>query len=273
MNMGTTTKILFISLLFLSSTFLARSGEVDDQRDFSYDENAENGPANWGNIHPDEWGTCNNGTMQSPIDILNKGVEVVSNLGTLQKYYKSSEATLTNRGHDVMLRWDDGGYLRINEIQYQLKQIHWHIAAEHTIDGKRFDMEGHLVHETSDGKKFAVIGVHYKIGLVPDLFLTRIEKDLKAIADQNGGERAIGKIDPNLITLDGRKYYRYNGSLTTPPCTETVVWTIDGKVKTVTRRQIKLLQDAVHDGFEYNARLVQPLNGRPIKLNKPWPYI
>ncbi|MCE2055285.1 hypothetical protein HAX54_042331 [Datura stramonium] len=196
---------------------------VDDE--FSYDENAENGPANWGKI----WRDCS-GHMQSPIDLLNKGVEV-SNSGILQKHYKPARATLSNRGHDMMLRWDgDAGYLKINGTQYQLQQVHWHTPSEHTIDGKRFDMEAHLVH-ISNGGNIAVIGILYEIGLLPDTLLT----------------------------------------ITTPPCTEGVVWTIGGKVKSVTRRQIKLLQDAVADGFEFNARPIQPLNGRPIKFNKPWP--
>ncbi|KAF3615759.1 Alpha carbonic anhydrase 7, partial [Capsicum annuum] len=246
--------------------------DPDDESDFSYDENAVNGPGNWSNIHPD-WIKCNTGKMQSPIDFPNKKVEVVSNLGILQKFYKPSNATLLNRGHDIMLRWDNGGFLKINGTQYQLKQVHWHTPSEHTIDGKRFDMEGHLVHETDDGKNIAVIGVLYEIGLLPDLFLKIIEKDLKALADKKDAEKAIGIIDPNLIKLDGKKYYRNMGSLTVPPCSENVVWTIDAKVKTVTRKQIKLLRDAVHDGYEFNARPVQPLNDRPIKFNKPWPFI
>ncbi|PHT46847.1 Alpha carbonic anhydrase 7 [Capsicum baccatum] len=201
----------------------------DDESDFSYDENAVNGPGNWSNIHPD-WIKCNTGKMQSPIDFPNKKVEVVSNLGILQKFYKPSNATLLNRGHDIMLRWDNGGFLKINGTQYQLKQVHWHTPSEHTIDGKRFDMEGHLVHETDDGKNIAVIGILYEIGLLPDLFLKIIEKDLKALADKKDAEKAIGIIDPNLIKLDGKKYYRNMGSLTVPPCSENVVWTIDGKL-------------------------------------------
>ncbi|KAH0659649.1 hypothetical protein KY289_028397 [Solanum tuberosum] len=192
--------MLFISFAFLSSAFLAKSGEVDDESEFSYVENAENGPANWSNIHPN-WIKCKSGKLQSPIDFPNNKVEIVSNLGILQKFYKPSNATLLNRGHDIMLRWDDGGFLKINGTQYRLKQVHWHTPSEHTIDGKR-----------------------------------------------------------------------YMGSLTVPPCTENVIWTIDGKVKTVTRKQIQLLRDVVHDGFEYNARPIQPLNGRPIKFNKPWSF-
>ncbi|KAM3307494.1 bifunctional monodehydroascorbate reductase and carbonic anhydrase nectarin-3 [Capsicum chacoense] len=263
------TKILFISSLFLSSAlFLARSGEVDDESDFSYDENAVNGPGNWSNIHPD-WIKCNTGKMQSPIDFPNKKVEVVSNLGILQKFYKPSNATLLNRGHDIMVRWDgDAGFLKINETQYKLQQVHWHTPSEHTINGKRFDMEAHLVHASSDGKT-AVIGILYTIGLLPDILQTKLEKDLIALADKEGAERAIGIVDPNIIKLDGTTYYRYIGSLTTPPCTEGVVWTIDGKVNSATSGQIKLLQNAVVNGFESNARPFQPSNGRPIKFNKP----
>ncbi|XP_055831094.1 bifunctional monodehydroascorbate reductase and carbonic anhydrase nectarin-3-like [Solanum dulcamara] len=264
MNMATIIKIFFFSFLFLSSAFLARPQEVDDASDeFSYDENAKNGPANWGKI----WRNCN-GNLQSPIDLVNKRVEVVSNLGILQIYYKPSNATLLNRGHNMVLRWDgDAGYLKINETQYQLQQVHWHTPSEHSIDGKRFDMEAHLVHMSSDGK-IAVIGILYKIGLLPDNLLTILEGGLIALADRKGAERAIGIIDPNIIKLDDNIYYRYIGSLTTPPCTEGVVWTIDGKVNSVTGRQIKLLQDAAVLGFEFNARPIQLLNGRSIKFNK-----
>ncbi|XP_060197064.1 bifunctional monodehydroascorbate reductase and carbonic anhydrase nectarin-3-like [Lycium barbarum] len=264
---ATLTKILFISFLFLSSAFLARSAEVDDESEFSYNEKSENGPANWGRIHP-EWSTCNTGKLQSPIDLLNERVEVVSDLGILRKYYKPSNATLLNRGHDMMLRWEgDAGYVKINGTQYQLKQCHWHTPSEHTINGKRFNLEAHLVHESSDGKT-AVIGIIYQIGR-PDSFLSMIEKDLKALANTKGVERAIGTIDPKQIKMEGKRYYRYIGSLTTPPCTENVVWTIDGKVKTVTKRQMKLIRDAVHDESETNARPAQLLNRRPIKFYKP----
>lgn len=266
--MATITKILLFSFLFLSShAFLARSAEVDDESEFSYDEKSENGPANWGKINP-EWRTCNTGKLQSPIDLLNKRVEVVSDLGILRKYYKPSNATLLNRGHDMMLRWEGGaGYLKINGTLYQLIQCHWHTPSEHTINGKKFNLEAHLVHESHDGKT-AVIGIIYKIGR-PDSFLSMIEKDLKVLASRKGVERAIGRIDPKQIKLDGKKYYRYIGSLTIPPCTEDVVWTIDRKVKTVTKRQMKLIRDAVHDESESNARPAQPLNGRPIKFYKP----
>ncbi|TMX00156.1 hypothetical protein EJD97_001306 [Solanum chilense] len=262
--MATIIKIFFFSFLFHSSEFLARYLEVDDTSDeFSYDQYAKNGPAKWGEISSN----CN-GNLQSPIDLDNKVVEVVSNLGILQKYYKPSNATLVNRGHDIMLRWDgDAGYLKINETQYQLLQIHWHTPSEHSIDGKRYDMEAHLVHMSSDGK-IAVIAILYEIGLLPDDLLTILEGDLIAVADKKGAEKPMGIIDPNIIKLDVNIYYRYIGSLTTPPCTQGVVWTIDGKVNSVTARQIKLLQDAVVNGFESNARPVQPLNGRSIELNK-----
>ncbi|KAH0667058.1 hypothetical protein KY285_028264 [Solanum tuberosum] len=104
-------------------------------------------------------------------------------------------------------------------------------------------MEAHLVHMSSDGK-IAVVGILYEIGLLPNDLLTILEGDLIALADKKGAEKAMGIHDPNIIKSDDNIYYRYIGSLTTPPCTEGVVWTIDGKVNSATASQIKLLQDA-----------------------------
>ncbi|PIM98647.1 Carbonate dehydratase [Handroanthus impetiginosus] len=103
-----------VLVLVISFACLARAQEVDDERGFSYDENSENGPSNWGNIRP-EWRECNTGRMQSPIDLLNERVQIVSDLGRLKRNYKPSNATLINRGHDMMLRWTgNAGHININ---------------------------------------------------------------------------------------------------------------------------------------------------------------
>ncbi|KAL2488714.1 Alpha carbonic anhydrase 7 [Forsythia ovata] len=240
---------------------------LDDEREFSYVEDSKNGPSNWGKIKP-EWKICNSGTMQSPIDILNERVEVVSHLGRLHRDYKPSNATLNNRGHDIMLRWEGGaGSIHINGKQYQLKQCHWHSPSEHALNGKRFDMEVHLVHESMDNKT-AVLGIMYKIGC-PDPFLSMIKQDLEALVHTSNVERAVGIIDPKLIKFGSRKYYRYIGSLTTPPCDQNIIWTILRKIRTVTRKQVKLIREAVHDASETNARPIQPINQRIVKLYKP----
>lgn len=83
---------ILINFSFIAST--------EDESEFSYDENSENGPSNWGDIHP-EWSSCKNGSMQSPIDLLNERVEIVSHLGRLQINYQPSNATIKNRGHDI----------------------------------------------------------------------------------------------------------------------------------------------------------------------------
>ncbi|TKY48547.1 Alpha carbonic anhydrase 7 [Spatholobus suberectus] len=104
---------LCTALLFLSSPAMCQ--EVEDESEFNYDEKSEKGPSRWGDIHP-EWSLCKNGSMQSPIDLLNERVEIVSHLGTLQMNYQPSNATIKNRGHDIKLEWVTGaGYLQINE--------------------------------------------------------------------------------------------------------------------------------------------------------------
>ncbi|GKV01247.1 hypothetical protein SLEP1_g13812 [Rubroshorea leprosula] len=254
----------FVVLVLLSSQ--ATSEEFDDEREFDYNKNGEKGPNRWGQLKP-EWSACGNGTMQSPVDLLNERVEIVSYLGRLKMSYKPSNATLKNRGHGMKLSFEnEAGNIEINGTEYELKQLHWHSPSEHTIDGFSLDLELHMVHESQDGQ-VAVVGIMYKIGR-PDSFLLSLKDHLENITDTTEKESYVGVIDPRDIKI-GSGYYRYLGSLTIPPCTENVVWTIVRKVQTVTREQVRVLRVAVHDESNTNARPVQPINKRTVQLYKP----
>ncbi|KAI9077860.1 hypothetical protein K1719_040206 [Acacia pycnantha] len=132
---------------------------------------------------------------------------------------------------------------------------------------KRLDLELHMVHETDAGE-IAVIGILYKIG-TPDAFLSSLRDELKAISDEDKKEVNAGIVDPGMIKPTGLRYYRYMGSLTTPPCTENVAWTILAEVRTVSKEQVKLLRDAVDDDSEVNARPLLPINNRLVQLYQP----
>ncbi|XP_073270898.1 bifunctional monodehydroascorbate reductase and carbonic anhydrase nectarin-3-like [Primulina huaijiensis] len=269
MKLGIQHKTLFHSfliILVLSSACFTRAQEFDDENEFSYDENSEKGPSHWGSLRP-EWAICSTGKKQSPIAILKKTVEIAPDLGRLHRYYKNSAATLVNTGHDMTVRWDRAGFIQIKETMFELKQIHWHSPSEHTLDGRRFEMEAHLVHQSEDDR-IAVIGILYEIGR-PDSFLSLIEPDLHAMIHTGEIERSLGVVDPKVIEFGSSEYYRYVGSLTTPPCTEDVIWTIIAKVSTVTREQVNLMRKAVHDEVETNARPIQQLNKRTVKLYTP----
>lgn len=268
--------LLFVPLLFTHWTFvlppsLVKAQEVEDEREFDYVEGSKKGPAKWGDIKK-EWAACKNGRMQSPIDLLDQRVRVVPSLGALKIIHKPSNATLKNRGHDIKIGWEnDAGSIEIDGIEYLLQQAHWHSPSEHFINGKRYDMELHMLYVSPDPKvqnNMTVVGVLYKIGH-PDAFLSKLTKDLWALMTNNQTERSIGVIDPSeIIQLGGTKhYYRYVGSLTTPPCTEPVIWTVSKQIGTVSKEQIKLLREAVHEYAEMNARPLQPLNRREIQVS------
>ncbi|CAL4999433.1 unnamed protein product [Urochloa decumbens] len=220
--------------------------ETDDESKFGYVPGSPNGPDRWAELNA-SWASCSAGRMQSPIDLSRDNA-------TLVRFNRSA------------------GRLAINGTVYYLKQLHWHTPSEHTIDGRRYDMELHLVHESAENKA-AVIGVLYENSSVPDPFLKTLERNIERIRDTHEREVPAGVVDPNLARATGSVYYRYMGSLTTPPCTEGVVWTVFEKVRPVAKYQVKLLRDAVDDGYEKNARPLQAVNNRDIGIFRPKPYI
>ncbi|CAN4117145.1 unnamed protein product [Withania somnifera] len=205
--------------------------------------------------------------MQSPIDISSCRVKIMRKLDHT-KHYKPSNTTIRNRGHDISLHWQgDAGSILMNVTQYSLLQIHWHFPSEHTINGRRYALELHMVHQEKVKNRIIVNAVLYKIGR-PDPFLFIMRRHILSMVDQKCEERNLGIINPKYIISNyyRKSYYRYKGSLTTPPCTEGVTWIVNKKVQTVSKFQVKLLQKAVHDYAERNARPLQPHNKRKIHL-------
>ncbi|KAL8555117.1 hypothetical protein ACS0TY_003062 [Phlomoides rotata] len=232
----------------------------DDETSFSYVIGAPNGPYNWTNLNPN-WTRCGTGRTQSPINIVNL---TISSRGNSIRRYRPAPAQIRNRGHDIEVVWiGDAGGIVVNGIEFKLGQCHWHIPSEHTVNSRRYNMELHLVHYSAE-RDIAVVGILYTLGRA-DPFLTQLAPFIRS-ATRNATN--IGIVNPSNIGFEGRKYYRYNGSLTTPPCSENVTWTILKEVRTVSLKQITALRNAVDDGITGNARPIQALNGRPVYMFK-----
>ncbi|TXG58431.1 hypothetical protein EZV62_016260 [Acer yangbiense] len=255
--------IYLIFLFYLIDYIICMHAE--DQTQFDYSLLGAKGPGRWGDLK-EEWSACKSGSLQSPIDMSSFRVEIVEKSGEIKRSYMPSNAIVKNRGHDISVKWlnNSAGTIQINGTVYFLQQGHWHSPSEHTINGRRFDLELHMVHLSFDPNatyKIAVIAQLYKIG-PSDAFLSKLIENVMPIADKLE-ERNIGMIDPEDIKMGGRKYYRYMGSLTVPPCTEGM--------RTVSLDQVRALRIAVQDYAEVNARPLQPLNRRGVQFYCPNP--
>ncbi|KAJ0598582.1 putative carbonic anhydrase [Helianthus annuus] len=181
--------------------------------------------------------------------------------GDLKRAYIDAPARLVN-GHDnIGIEWlGDAGGIQVNGSTYKLHQCHWHTPSEHKIDGKKFDAELHIVHKNDKGQK-AVISTLHTVGQ-SDPFIGSLTKKINMLGTKE--EIDLGKISASSIKHEGKKYYRYIGSFTTPPCTEGVIWTIEEKVRSISKDQIKLLKGLHQRESRQNARPLQLLGGRPI---------
>ncbi|OIT40378.1 PREDICTED: alpha carbonic anhydrase 4-like [Nicotiana attenuata] len=255
---------LVFAFLFLSSqTFCSAhdDNEVDDESKFTYLLGTNEGPENWGNLKA-EWKLCTTGKFQSPVNIRNKTVTVTTALQHLKPNYKIAPAIIINRGHDIKLQWEgDAGYISVGGTEYKLQQCHWHTPSEHKLNNKCFAMEAHMVHQSADGK-IAVVAIPFKIGS-PNPFFEELMRNIETVDDKG---LKLGMVDPQQLGIGDEPFYRYIGSLTVPPCTEGITWTVLHKARTVSMEQLMAYRSAVHDGFEANARPVQSLHKRPVYL-------
>lgn len=215
----------------------------------------ETGPAHWSEMDQNDCG----GKVQSPVDIVE--TENDNTLKPIEFHYnlKTKIHDVVNNGHTIQFDFEPGDYIVINGEQYELKQFHFHESAEHTIKGVRYPLEIHMVHKNKDGK-FAVVSIMAQEDKKSNETFEFLDKYLPAKA--NDTVKVNNDFNINKVLPQNRSFYTYTGSLTTPPCTESVQWFI---FKTPIEVSIKMITDLKKIMPLNNFRNVQELNGRKIK--------
>jgi carbonic anhydrase len=221
------------------------------------------GPANWGTLSP-KFAACGEGTSQSPVDIAEtvtgtEALELKTNLlpGALRIAHHEHVADGINNGHTIQINYEGGDELTIGNDTYALVQYHFHNQSEHTVKGRHYPMEMHLVHKAESGK-LAVIGVFIEKGAHNAAF----DPIWNNLPKQKGVETHYPhvNVDVDRLLPTSRASYRYDGSLTTPPCSEGVRWIVMTTPIQLSADQIRAFTAIIHD----NNRPTQPLNGRPV---------
>jgi carbonic anhydrase len=212
------------------------------------------GPTSWGSLEPD-FATCAEGTSQSPVDIPG---DAPVNPDDVIYDYRDTAVTIANNGHAIQVDHDQGSSARIDGTDYALRQFHFHSPIEHAFAGENKAMEMHLVHADLDGD-LAVIGVLLVEGAMNPAFDPIFENMPVEEGEPVTVEGVF--VDMDDLLPEDRSYYGYEGSLTTPPCTEGVLWHMLARPVAVSADQLATVR-AIYDG---NNRPVQPMNDREFQ--------
>ena len=218
-----------------------------------WDYKGDAGPESWGKLKP-EFAQCSTGARQSPIDIRD-GIKV--QLDAVQIDYKPSGFRVVDNGHTVQVNVEGGNSIEVIGRRYDLVQFHFHRPSEERINGRLFDMVAHLVHKDMEGR-LAVIAVLLDRGSSHPIIQT-IWNNLPLEKGEEVAARAV--LDLNALLPADRRYYTYMGSLTTPPCSEGVLWMVMKNPVTISAEQIGIFSRL----YPMNARPIQSASGRLIK--------
>lgn len=235
----------------MSSTKPSHGTTAHGPAAWTYD--GDTGPQAWATMHPD-FALCGRGTRQSPIDIQD-GIAV--DLEPVQFDYRASSFSVIDTGHTVQVNLAPGNAIEVLGRRYELLQFHFHRPSEERIGGRQFDMVVHLLHQDAEGR-MAMVAVLLDRGSVQPIVQT-VWNNLPL--EKGEVQTARVTIDMNALLPKDRRYYTYMGSLTSPPCTEGVLWMVMKEPVTVSPEQIDIFAKL----YPMNARPVQNTAGRLIK--------
>ncbi len=219
-----------------------------------WDYGKERGPQRWGDLKP-EFAPCKAGHRQAPIDI--RKTEK-ADLPAIQFDYKPSPLRIVDNGHTIMVTYAAGSSIRVGDAQYQLKQFHFHRPSEARIHGQTYDMELHLVHADQEGH-LAVVAVLLEHGKENPL-VRELWKDIPKEKEHEAVLEA-GQVNVSDLLPADRGYYTFEGSLTTPPCSENVTWFVLKQSVPISAEEVARFSEL----YRHDARPTQPLYDRVVR--------
>ncbi len=215
------------------------------------------GPKDWGKLDS-TYAACSTGQTQSPINIKDAKT---ADLPALKFDYHAVPLNIIDNGHTIQVNYAPGSTLTVGEKIYTLKQFHFHHPSEEHVNGKVFPLVAHLVHADAEGH-LAVVAVLFVDGSANPL----IDTLWKNIPSEKGKPQDIPSVSVQVQDLLPAEhgYFTYAGSLTTPPCSEGVVWYVLKAHTTVSPEQVAAFAKI----YPKNARPIQPTNNRKILQSK-----
>ena len=251
--------VLSIAVLALTSSLMAEEHSAEKSVDanhhaahWGYEGDAS--PEHWAEMS-DKFALCGTGQNQSPIDIKS---DIDADLPAIEFAYKGKAEKVLNNGHTIQVDIAEGSSIVVDGKTFVLKQFHFHTPSENTIDGKSFPLEAHFVHRNAEENTYAVVSVMFDEGEENPI--------LKSIWEKMPAEaRKDAAIDEGLnysqLMPEDKDYYRFNGSFTTPPCTEGVRWYVLKKPMKVSKEQVEKFFAVMKHA---NNRNIQKLGARVI---------
>jgi carbonic anhydrase len=216
----------------------------------------EGAPSNWAQLKP-EFTTCATGKRQSPIDIRD-GIAV--DLEPPKFDYRAGGFSVVDNGHTVQVNVAPGNSMEVMGRRYDLVQFHFHRPSEERINGRQYEMSVHLVHKDPQGR-LAVVGVVLERGAAQPV-VQEVWNNLPL--ERHEPLVAPDVLDPTALLPTDRRYFTYMGSLTTPPCSEGVLWMVMQQPVQASPDQIHIFSRL----YPMNARPIQQASGRLIKQSQ-----
>jgi carbonic anhydrase len=212
------------------------------------------GPEHWGELS-EKFKICGEGKNQSPINITGA---IEAELPAIEFNYGDVGLNVVNNGHTIKVIYAAGSSITVAGHTYNLLQFHFHTPSENNIEGKSFPMEAHLVHADDTGN-LAVVAVMFTKG-APNSVVEKVWVVMPSRAGEKV-EKAGTQINVMDMLPPNKDHYRFNGSLTTPPCSEGVVWMVLKDAAEASKEQVEKFSHIMHHDTN---RPVQPVNARPV---------
>ena len=224
----------------------ARHDAAAEDAHWSYQ--GKTGPDHWGSLSPAN-AVCSAGSQQSPLDIAGT---IKAEIPAIGVDWKKDGLRIVNNGHTIQINVPAGSGLSRGGRTYDLLQFHFHHPSEHLVDGRRSAMEAHFVHQSADRRNLAVLALFLAPGAANPAFARLAAAFPTAVGKEAA---ALDGVDPNGLLPASLAYWSYEGSLTTPPCSEIVDWMM-------VRQPVEV---AEADIARFAA--LYPMNARPVRAD------